>query len=128
MTAKSSAWHIQLFSTAADAPVRWRLLSGNNRDMGRGVEQYVDVAAAEIAIKELQANADELVAKVRRMEPSQWIFEIYWDGHPAAIAGHGFDRLVRCQQGMDQFLANFAAAPVGASLMVSDARRWRSAS
>jgi hypothetical protein len=127
MTAKS-AWHIQLFSTAVDAPVRWRLLSGNNRDMGRGLELFGDVAAAELAIKELQSNADELVAKVRRVEPSQWIFEICWGELTAAVAGHGFDRLVRCQQGMEQFLANFATAPVGPSLMISDSRRWRSAS
>jgi uncharacterized protein YegP (UPF0339 family) len=124
----SSAWHIQLFSTAVSAPIRWRLLSGNNRDMGRSTEQYADAHACELAIKELQSNADELVAKVRRVDPSQWIFQIWWRDLPIAAAGHRFDRLIRCEQGMEQFLENFATAPVGATVMLSDSRRWRTAS
>jgi hypothetical protein len=128
VTGSASAWHIQLFSTAANAPLRWRLLSGNNRDMGRGLEQYSDVHSCELAIKEFQANIEELVPRVRRVDPSQWIFQICWRDQPIAAAGHRFDRLIRCEQGMDQFLENFATAPVGGTVMLSDSRRWRTAS
>jgi hypothetical protein len=127
MTA-SAAWHIQLFGTSASAPVRWRLLSGNNRDMGRGVEQFDDSEVCRIGIKQLQADAAELRARVRRVTPSRWHWEIVLDELVVAAAGHPFDRLIRCEQGMAQFLENFGAAPIGAVVMLSDARRWRTAS
>jgi hypothetical protein len=122
-----TAWHVQLFGAAVTAPVRWRLLSGNNRDMGRGFGEFVDAETCRIAIKQLQADASELKARIQRVGPSSWQWQILTDVLVVAAAGHPFDRLIRCEQGMAQFLENFARAPIGPSVMFSDARRWRTA-
>ena len=123
-----SAWHVQLFASGATAPVRWRLLSGNNRDMGRGVDQFDDAESCRLTLKQLQADAADLIPKVRRLSPSSWQWEIELDGVAIASAGHNFDRLIRCEQGMTQFIEHFATAPIGTALMLSDSRRWRTAS
>ena len=123
-----SAWHIQLFAQAANAPVRWRLLSGNNRDMGRGTDEFDDAESARVALKQLQVDAADLVPRVRRVSPSSWQWEIALDDIAIASAGHAFDRLIRCEQGMTQFLANFANAPIGNAVMLTESRRWRAAS
>lgn len=127
MTA-SSAWHIQLFAAAANSPIRWRLLSGNNRDMGRGTDEFDDAESARVGLKQLQVDAADLEPRVRRVSPSSWLWEIVLDEVPIASAGHSFDRLIRCEQGMTQFLTNFATAPIGAAVMLSESRRWRVAS
>ena len=75
----TSAWHIQLFSLAASAPIRWRLLSGNNRDMGRSLDEYDDVESCRVALKQLQVDAADLVPRVRRLTPSSWQWEITYD-------------------------------------------------
>jgi len=121
----SSAWHIQLFSTSVHAPVRWRLLSGNNRDMGRSADEFDDAESCRVALKQLQEDAAHLVPRVRRLTPSSWHWEITLDDVAIAGSGHPFDRLIRCEQGMTQFLTHFATAPIGATLMVSESRRWR---
>ncbi|MCW2494735.1 hypothetical protein [Jatrophihabitans sp.] len=122
-----TAWHIQLFGTSVTAPVRWRLLSGNNRDMGRGFDQFDDAETCRLAIKQLQADAAELESRIQRVAPSRWQWQIVTDKLVVAAAGHPFDRLIRCEQGMSQFLEHFGTAPIGASVMLSDARRWRTA-
>lgn len=123
----TSAWHIQLFAQAANAPIRWRLLSGNNRDMGRGCDEFYDAESARVALKQLQVDAADLMPRVRRMSPSSWQWEILLDEVAVASAGHNFDRLIRCEQGMTQFLANFATAPIGNAVMLTESRRWRAA-
>lgn len=123
-----SAWHIQLFGAAANAPIRWRLLSGNNRDMGRGSDEFDDAESARVTLKQLQTDAGDLVPRVRRVSPSSWLWEIVLDDVPIAAAGHPFDRLIRCEQGMTQFLKNFATAPIGTGVMLTESRRWRVAS
>jgi hypothetical protein len=124
----SSAWHIQLFAQSASAPVRWRLLSGNNRDMGRGLDEFDDPESCGVALKQLQMDAAGLTPRVRRLTPSSWEWEIALDEVPIASAGHPFDRLIRCEQGMSQFLEHFPAALIGSAVMLTESRRWRAAS
>ena len=76
----ASAWHVQLYGAAPNAPVRWRLLSANNRDMGRGSGYFDDAEACRLAVKQLQADAGELMARVRRVSPSKWEWEIVLRG------------------------------------------------
>jgi hypothetical protein len=121
-----AGYHVQMFSSTASDPVRWRLLSGNNREIGRGAMAYPDVETCQIAIKELQSNLDELESRLRRVRPSAWIWELLRDGEMAAFAGHAFDRMIRCRQGLGQFSAQLMDAPVAPVLIVSAARRWGS--
>lgn len=124
MTAARSIGHIQLFSRSVGEPIRWRMLSGNNREIGRGVDSYPDVESARIGVKELQTLLDALEAGVRRNTSNEWMWHLSLDGRLVAVSGHGFNRLIRCEQGLTQFQATIRVAEVGPTLMVSDSRRW----
>ena len=124
----ASAWHVQLYGTDPNSPVRWRLLSANNRDMGRGAGLFNYDEECRLAVKQLQADAAELAARTRRVGPSKWEWEIVLRDAAVATAGRSFDRQIRCEQSWSQFLAHFATAPIGENVMLSDSRRWRTGS
>lgn len=117
--------HVQLFTTLTSAGIHWRLLSGNNRDVGRGQHAYLDVESAVVAIKQLQQLVTEFDQRVRRIATSRWRWELLLGEKLAITSGHAFDRQIRCEQGMVQFLAVFDLAPIGDGLMVSGSRRGR---
>jgi len=56
----ASGFHFQLYAPAVGPAVKWRLLSGNNRDMGRGVLTYRGAAACSAGIVEILRRLDEL--------------------------------------------------------------------
>jgi hypothetical protein len=116
--------HVQLFAATPNAPVRWRLLSGNNRDSGRGTETFADAETCRLAVKALQVAVDEAEPSLRRSTGNQWVWQVAHGGRVVAISGRGFDRLIRCEQGLAQFLEQLRDAQIGASLMISNARRW----
>lgn len=119
-----AAGHVQLFTRTADAPVRWRLLSGNNRETGRGAETFPDVETCRVGIKDLQTTIDELDASVRRTSANAWVWQLLLEGRTVAVSGRSFDRQIRCEQGLAHFLQHIRDAEIGSTLMVSDARRW----
>lgn len=124
----TSGFQIQLFSPAPDATVNWRLLSGNNREAGRGSIPAPDIHGCLLLVATLQAGVGEMQRRVRRAEPNHWAWELHLDGAVHAVASHRFDRLIRCEQALTQFVAEFASAPIRAGLVISGARRWDRAS
>jgi hypothetical protein len=123
-----TGYHIQMFSQTTSDPVRWRLLSGNNREIGRGAIVHADAETCRVAIKEVQAGVEEMEGRLRRVRPSAWIWELLRGGELIAFAGHPFDRMIRCRQGLQQFTDQVVEAPVAPVLIVSGARRWGSVS
>lgn len=116
--------HVQLFSRTNAAPVRWRLLSGNNRETGRGVDFYPDIETCRVGVKDFQATIDELDTSVRRTTTNEWAWQLLQSGQLVAVSGRSFDRMIRCEQGLAHFLEHIREAEIGAALMVSNARRW----
>jgi hypothetical protein len=119
--------HIQLFASDESAPVRWRLLSGNNRELGRGIGEYEDSESCRLGIKHLQAVAKDLEHSVQRCSSSTWTWGLALGGVQVASSGHQYDRLIRCRQGLVHFVAQFATCEIGPVLMVTASRRWASA-
>jgi hypothetical protein len=124
----TSGYNIQLFAQAPTAPVNWRLLSGNNREIGRGGAALADANQCALRVKELQTDVGRLRPRVRRTGHNRWMWELSLDGAPLIIAGHRFDRSIRCEQALSQFLVEFATAPIRTGVMLSGARRWERAS
>ena len=120
--------HIQLFASTYNSPLRWRLLSGNNREIGRGVAEFADAEACRLAVKHLQNGIDLLESSVRRAASSEWTWELTASGEPAVRSGHPFARQIRCEQGLLQFLHQVVDAEVGRNVLVSGARRWEARS
>lgn len=120
--------HVQLFASTPVAPVRWRLLSGNNREIGRGAESFADAESCRIAVKELQASVDELESAVRRDVGHVWVWQLAFGDRLVVTSAHGFDRLIRCNRGLEQFRDELRVAAIGTGLMISQSRRWGGAS
>jgi hypothetical protein len=116
--------HIQLFANTYESPLRWRLLSANNREIGRGVAEFADEEACRLAVKHLQNGIEELESSVRRAASSEWTWELTAAGEPAVRSGHSFARQIRCEQGLLQFRHHVVEAKVGRNVLVSGARRW----
>ena len=65
--------HIQLFAAAQVGQVRWRLLSGNNREIGRGAQVFADAETCRIAVKELQSRESARCPMLHRL---QWLLQL----------------------------------------------------
>jgi hypothetical protein len=116
--------HVQLFASTLNAPVRWRLLSGNNREIGRGAESFSDAETCRIAVKDLQATVEELESTIRRDVGHVWIWQLGLGDRLVATSAHSFDRMIRCDRGLAQFRDEMRIAAIGTGLMISQTRRW----
>lgn len=116
--------HIQLFARGPGESVQWRLLSGNNRELGRGVNHCPDTARCLAGVSQLRSRFTEARGCIRRSARGVWSWELELDGLPVATSGHDFARLIRCQQGLARFAASFPTAPVGTTAVDTSARRW----
>lgn len=115
---------VQLFARTPSDAVRWRLLSNNNREIGRGAEFFADAETCRIAIKELQTSIDEYRCVVRRADAHSWIWQLIDDGRVIALSAHGYDRQIRCGRSLEHFVHEMRSAGVGPEVMTSHARRW----
>lgn len=116
--------HIQMYARGIGQSVQWRLLSGNNRELGRGVHRSPDLARCLAAVTELRERFADVRSVIRRSDRGVWSWELELDGLPVASPGHDFPRLIRCQQSLARFAENFVTAPVGTTAIDTTARRW----
>jgi hypothetical protein len=119
--------HIQMYAADASAPIQWRLLSGNNRELGRGTGQFVDQESCLLGIKHLKNVIADLEISLRRSETSAWGWLLCLGGVSVATSGFRYDRQIRCRQGAAHFVEALADCEVGAGLMLTHARRWAAA-
>jgi hypothetical protein len=122
--ARAGRPHIQLFARDEMSPVRWRLLGGNNRELGRGQDEFHDAVAARRELLRLQAIAPTLEHSVHRSASSTWSWVLTRAGVIVATSGFRYDRLIRCRQGLAQFVDVLAACEVGTNVMYTQSRRW----
>ena len=119
--------HIQLYALSEGAPIRWRLLGGNNRELGRGTGEFADRESCVLGIKHLKNVIDDLEVSLQRNDAGSWGWLLCLGGVPVAASGHRYDRQIRCKQGVVQFIAAFRACEVGGGLMLTHSRRWTAA-
>lgn len=124
----ASGFHFQLYAPAVGPAVKWRLLSGNNRDMGRGVLTYRGAAACSAGITEVLRWLDELDPIFVPDGNNSWRWFLRYKGEPIVTSGHAYDRKVRCKEGHEQFLRHAPEAQIKDDVVVSSARRWATAS
>lgn len=123
-TSPTGRAHIQLFAADERAEVRWRLLSGNNRELGRGAAGHPDAESCLLGIKAVLVMLDDLTAQVRRSDGHLWQWRLLDAEDPIVISGHAYDRQVRCQQAMAQFLLQVRTARPSDLVMLTGSRRW----
>ena len=115
--------HFQVYAGLRGQSVRWRLLSGNNRDAGRGVESFPDVESCIVSIQEMLEHVDVLEpAIVPAADGRGWRWRLSLLGVPVVAAPHAFDRRVRCTEACARFVQLAPQAHIRAELvrLVSD--------
>jgi hypothetical protein len=100
----------------AVALVRWRLLSGNNRQLGRSAELFDGVAEARLAVVTIRAAGNALERYVvRRMAPVRWGWSLMLDGVVVAVSGRAYEGERTVVHALEHFLSAAAGACLDAS-------------
>lgn len=114
----------QIFTDTTTANYRWRLLSGNNREVGRSASTWPTVGACVDALAVLRAELDRVTTKVRRaVADMRWEWQVMLDGAAAAVSSKTVDRAIRCELAVDQFLVLAASATLRSEILVVGGRR-----
>lgn len=116
--------HYQMFLFGSPATIRWRLLSGNNRDMCHGVEEFADPQRCKQSIEQLRGRIPVLHPVIKRDDNGEWTWLLLDGTLPVATAGHSYDRQIRCSRAMMKVLADAPLASIRTQMVVSDHRRW----
>ncbi|NYI06278.1 hypothetical protein [Allostreptomyces psammosilenae] len=91
----------------------WRLVSPNNRELGRSLDEYPDYAACTAAVAQLQAGAPRLrPASWLHTGSGLWAWEVLLDGRPVAVCGRGYLRERDCAYNLTNFLNALDGADV----------------
>jgi len=84
----------------------WRLLSANNRELGRSYSTFPDTSACAQAVAVLRTRmGDAEPAIVAGLRTGWWHWEVRVDGGPIAIAARSFTRQRECEHNLEQFMA-----------------------
>lgn len=98
-------------------PVVWRLVGGNNRELGRGPGPFPGHAACCEAIDRLKRvidRANPIVAVGR--STSAWGWRLELDGERIAMAGRSYLRQRECQYSLAHFIAAVPDARISGSI------------
>jgi hypothetical protein len=84
----------------------WRLLSANNRELGRSYNTFPDTLACAQAVAVLRIRiGDAEPAIVAGLRTGWWHWEVTVDGVAIAISPRSFTRQRECEHNLEQFLA-----------------------
>jgi hypothetical protein len=119
-----SGQHFQLYRQGIDAPVRWRLLSANNRDMGRGARSFADEDSCLGGIADFVDGVDGLVASLVRAGDNRWAFRLMRRDVLEVTSGHAFDRRTRCERAAARFLELAPSAQVRPGVALLSSSSW----
>ena len=102
--------------------MRWRLLSGNHRDLGRSVVDHADVSSCRRDIEDMLSHLGAAEFGLVRAEGHRWSWRLTEYGTTVASSGHSFDRRTRCEQGYALFVLLAPVAAIRDELSVWPAR------
>lgn len=91
----------------------WRLVGGNNYELGRSVTTADTVEECRAAVQRLKADVDVLTTRVRRgAAEAAWVWVVEADGVAVAASGRAYQRQRECQYALDHFLAAVPLADI----------------
>ena len=86
--------------------VSWRLLGGNNRELGRSAKVFMALEVCHLAALDLQKRVTSATPELRaEASTGRWTWSLRLDAEPVAIAGRSYLRLRECQYNLAQFIA-----------------------
>ena len=103
---------VELFEVATPA-ICWRLLSPNNRQLGRSADVFDDLPACARAVELfLMGLADAEPLVTRHAAPVRWTWRVLEGNHVVAMGGRSFESERLAIRTLDNFLASAVLAPV----------------
>jgi hypothetical protein len=96
--------HFHLYSSPTSGGVRWRLLGGNNRELGRGLLAYPDAEQCRAGLARTILELPSLVPAVMRVDHSHWGWRLRSGSLEIVGSGHPFDRRPRCEEACTRFV------------------------
>lgn len=115
--------HFQLFADAVPGAIRWRLLSGNRREIGRSVATYESAEKCRVHIHLTLTQLPLMTSHVLRSTSSSWTWELRLGGDAVVVGGRRFDRQIRCAQALALFQELAVDAVIHPAVMPALARR-----
>lgn len=97
--------------------VSWRLLGGNNRELGRSAQVFGGLEACHLSALDVQQRVSLAIPELRSEASGRWTWLLRLDGEPAAVAGRAYLRLRECQYNLAQFIAFAPAAGVAHAMV-----------
>lgn len=99
----------------------WRLLGGNNRELGRSSRPYGSVAECAAAIDRLRTSPAGLVASLAADPRSgHWYWETALDGQSVAVAPRAFRWRRDCEHNFAQFATSLPVATLDFQVMPAE--------
>jgi hypothetical protein len=103
---------------AAPSPICWRLLSPNNRQLGRSAEEFGDLTSCRRAVEEFVIGLDESEPLLtRRTGPVRWTWRVLQGNVLVAISGRSFETKRQAARTLDNFLSSAPLALITPDLM-----------
>jgi hypothetical protein len=90
----------------------WRLLSNNNRDLGRAATIFSDVDSCAAAVDRLRRLSDRATAASMRDGRADWTWRVHVDQVPVAVSSRRYHRRVQAEYACTVFLGLVPAAEV----------------
>ena len=97
--------------------VAWRLLGGNNHELGRSIPAYGSLDEAIHAVAQLRAKLDDAVASVAPSAvTSRWGWRLTIDSVDVAASGRWYQREREARYNLEQFRISAPEAQVASAL------------
>ncbi len=89
----------------APATVRWRLIAGNRRDIGRSAHLFTDIDAGRAALAVFRSSLPRASQRLELdLATAQWRWRILVDDEVVVASTRGYSRRVECQINLAHFI------------------------
>jgi hypothetical protein len=85
--------------------VTWRLLSTNNRDLGRAARIFPDIESCLAALRHLRSQLPSAMPVTARSDRTSWVWRIVVAGEDVAVSSRSYHRRVHCEYACTVFLS-----------------------
>ena len=103
----------QFFTRSAASSVEWRLISANNRDLGRCAAPLGDLVSCRLAVDRLRETIDAADEIVLQDPSGDWRWLLSWQDQAVAISSRAYPRRPECLATLVQFRRSAGDAPAG---------------
>jgi len=92
--------------------VTWRLLSSNNRDLGRSAQALPDVRSCQATVRRLQELVGDVTVVQVRAGRVDWSWRVRLDGVDVAVSSRTYQRRIQAESACAVFLGLVPEASV----------------